>query len=182
MLVNGSQFYVFGDAVYLLRPRIQISFDIIAANDTHINFNTYMRSVRVTLEYSYSELKQIWGLNDYAIFLKVFNSPIGLIYTSSALLLKLKDLHQDVRSMLTPHNPKTTPLPILPHASFHLFHQPENLPTLTHSLLILLLFEQKALLITIYASLCCCLNIRDLFFSAVSHSRSSSMLSRPIAS
>ena len=46
--------------------------------------------MRVSVEWSYKDLKQLWSLNDYARALKVLQAPIGLIYKASALLLNFK--------------------------------------------------------------------------------------------
>lgn len=70
---------------------MQISFDRIATNETQKKLYTDMRAVRVSLEWSYKELKQMWAIKDYARLLKVYKDLIGLIYTDSVILLNFKN-------------------------------------------------------------------------------------------
>ena len=57
--VNGRQFYIFGDAAYMLRPWIQVAFPSIGATEAHGLYNALMSAVRVTVEWNYKDLKQL---------------------------------------------------------------------------------------------------------------------------
>lgn len=85
LLVEGRQFYLFGDSAYSLRPWMQRPF-IGNCNGEQNDFNRRMSAVRVSVEHTYKDLKQQWQSQDYPRNLKVRKSPVGLLYRSAALL------------------------------------------------------------------------------------------------
>ena len=88
--IGGRQYYLYGDAAYMMRPWMQVAFPRIWATVEQEIYNTRMSAVRVSVEWSYKDLKQLWSQNDYTRALKVRQAPIGLIYKASALLLNFK--------------------------------------------------------------------------------------------
>ena len=46
--------------------------------------------MRVTVEWSYKDLKQLWARNEHSSFLQVKLFPVSLLYVGSALLLNFK--------------------------------------------------------------------------------------------
>lgn len=55
-----------------------------------MDFNSNMSSVRVSVEWNYKEFKQNWASNDFPHMLKVRQSPISLLYISSALFMNVR--------------------------------------------------------------------------------------------
>ena len=90
LLVDGRQFYVYGDAAYVLHPWMQTAFNSIALTDEEGEYNTDMSAVRVTVEWNYKDLKQLWNRNDYSRSLKVRQFPVSLLYVGSTVLLNYK--------------------------------------------------------------------------------------------
>lgn len=90
LLLDGRQFYVYGDAAYMTRPWLQTAFERLGATPSQEAYNKSMSAVRVTVEWNYKDLKQQWSLNDYARSLSVRKAPIALLYQASALLLNFK--------------------------------------------------------------------------------------------
>ena len=90
LLIDGQQFYIYGDAAYILRAWIQIAFDQISVNANQGPCNTAMSAVRVFVEWNYKDLKQMWARNDFSRLLTVRRFPFGLLYTASAVLLNFK--------------------------------------------------------------------------------------------
>ena len=74
----------------MLRPWMQIAFPGTSATAEEEAYNSRMSAVRVAVEWNYKDLKQMWSLNDFSRALKVRQSPIGLLYISSALLHNVK--------------------------------------------------------------------------------------------
>ena len=88
--INDRQFYIYGGAAYMLRPWLQVAYPRVGACVERQTFNTCMSAVRVAVEWNYKDLKQLWSFNDFPRGLKVRKSPLGLIYTASALLPNFK--------------------------------------------------------------------------------------------
>ena len=84
--VNERQFYIFGDAAYMLRPWIQVAFPSVGASEAHALYNTLMSAVHVSVDWTYKDLKQLWLFADFTRALKVRQAPIALIYKAAALL------------------------------------------------------------------------------------------------
>ena len=85
--INGRQFYIYGDAAYVLKPWLQVVFPRAGASFERQIFNTRMSGVRIAVKWNYKDLKQLWMLNDSPRALKVRQGPLALIYTASALRL-----------------------------------------------------------------------------------------------
>ena len=88
--INGRQFYIYSDAAYMIRPWLQVSYPRTGATLDRQTFNTNMSAVRVAVEWNCKDLKQMWSFNDLLRALKVRQSPLGIIYTDSAILLTFK--------------------------------------------------------------------------------------------
>ena len=58
--VDGTQYYIYGDAVYSLRPWLQCPF-LGNLNNEQQQFNLSMSSLRVAVEHSYKDVKQQWA-------------------------------------------------------------------------------------------------------------------------
>ena len=90
LLINGRQFYVYGDAGYILRVWMQTVFNYVGASKAETEYNKDMIAVRVTVEWNYKDLKQLWCRNDFSRLLKVRQFPVSLLYVAGALLLNYK--------------------------------------------------------------------------------------------
>lgn len=90
LLTEGRQFYLYGDAAYMLRPWLQVPFERLNATPAQAVYNTRNSAVRVSVEWNYKDLKQMWSRNDFARTLKVHKAHIALMYQASALLLNFK--------------------------------------------------------------------------------------------
>lgn len=90
LVIDGIQFYIFGDAAYRLSPHIQVPFRFVGATEEERQFNTRMSAARVAVEWHYKDVKQMWSMNDFARRLKVKQSPIACMYIASVLLLNFR--------------------------------------------------------------------------------------------
>ena len=90
LLVDGRQFYMYGDAVYILRACLQTAFDHLSAKASQRTYNTAMNAVRVYVKWNYKDLQQMWTRSDFCRLLTVRRFSVGLLYTASALLIKFK--------------------------------------------------------------------------------------------
>lgn len=90
LLIDGRQFYLYGDAAYMIRPWLQTAFPRVGATEEQLEYDTGTSAVRVSVEWNYKDVKQMWTINDFSRALKVRKSPIALLYISSALLWNMK--------------------------------------------------------------------------------------------
>ena len=79
--VDGTQFYLYGDAAYMLRPGLQVTFPRAGADVEQVDYITRMSAVCVAVEWNYKDLKQLRSFTEFPRALKVRQAPIGLIYT-----------------------------------------------------------------------------------------------------
>lgn len=84
--IYGQQYFIYGDPVYFLRPWLQIGFYRSFSNPASLLHNKHTSAVRVSVEHSYNDLKQMCSSQDYKQILKVSSSPIALIFKAAALL------------------------------------------------------------------------------------------------
>lgn len=89
-VIEGDQFYVYADAAFIMRPWLQISFNIAVATVEQIAFNTARSAAREAVEWGFKDVKQQFTSNDFSRMLKVRKSPIPLMYKMSILLWNLK--------------------------------------------------------------------------------------------
>lgn len=90
LLIEKRQFYIYGDPAYMLRPWLQTAFERVGATTERELYNTAMSAVRISVEWNYKYLKQIWTRNDVSRVLHVRRFPVSLLYVSAALLLNFK--------------------------------------------------------------------------------------------
>ena len=86
LVVDGVQYYIYGDAAYMLRPYMQCPFCTVVATPAQLQFNRDMARVRVAVEWNYKDLKQQWSTNDYPRMLRLRKAPVSVLYVASALL------------------------------------------------------------------------------------------------
>lgn len=59
LLIDGVQHYIYCDAAYNLRPYMQVPFVIVGEDEQKKAFNKSMSKMRVSVEWSYGEVKKI---------------------------------------------------------------------------------------------------------------------------
>ena len=84
---NGNVLCLYGDPAYPLRRELQCPFAGAHLTPMEIAFNKSMSQVRVTVEWIFGEILNHFKFNDYHKNLKIGLSPVGKIYTVSALLV-----------------------------------------------------------------------------------------------
>lgn len=80
----------YGDATNMIRPRVQVIFPYLSncrARDIQLE-----NAVRVSVEGSYMDMKQLWSLNDFATALMVGQAPTRLFYKAWDLFLHFETL------------------------------------------------------------------------------------------
>lgn len=85
--IDEIQYYIFGDSEYILRPWIQRPVYRDMANCDRLRIYTEMRTVLVSVEHNYNDLKQYWTSQDLYRNLKVWKAPVALLYMSYAIPL-----------------------------------------------------------------------------------------------
>lgn len=84
--IDGKQFCIFVDAAFLLRPWLQTAFPSLNASAQDILYNKAIGMVRVAVECTYKDVKQLRILQDSHKGLTVRQAPIVKLYHSTALL------------------------------------------------------------------------------------------------
>ena len=90
--IGGIQDCIYGDKAYLIRPWLQVAFpaplggEADADEDTQ---NTDMAGLRVSVEWGYKEVKQVFTRLDVMRKLKIRAGPVPLEYRCAALLWNL---------------------------------------------------------------------------------------------
>jgi hypothetical protein len=87
---NARQFCIYGDGAYLMRPWLQVGFSRHAATTEQLRYNAEMSAARVAVEWNYKDLKAMWSTQDFKRKLKVRQSPVAVLYITSALLWNCK--------------------------------------------------------------------------------------------
>lgn len=90
LLIQGSQYHIYCDPAYLMMPYMQVPFIVIGENAEQKAFSKKMSAVRVSVEWSYKDVKQMWSCNDFARKMKVKESPISLMYIASVILFNFR--------------------------------------------------------------------------------------------
>lgn len=90
LLVDDTQYYVYGDPAFVMRPWLQVGFPCNVGGVVEEQFNSAMSSAREAVEWSYKDLKQNFTANDFPRMLKVRKAPIALMYKAAAVLWNLK--------------------------------------------------------------------------------------------
>ena len=86
--IGGVQYCIYGDEAYLIRPWMQVAFptrlegEVDAEEEAQ---NTDMARVRLSVEWRYKEVKQIFTSLDFRRKLKVREGPVALVYRCAAL-------------------------------------------------------------------------------------------------
>jgi hypothetical protein len=87
---SGDQFCLYADGAYTLRPWLQVGFSGPNITPEQKGYNIAMSGVRVAVEWSYKDIKQMWTTLDFSRKLKVREAPVALLYHMAALLWNCK--------------------------------------------------------------------------------------------
>ena len=90
MLIDGTQYYLYSDQAYVLRPWMQVAFSRPTASAYHDAFNKSMNKVRTSVEISYGEVKLYFASQDFHRKLVISKAPYAMSYVLSVLLRNFK--------------------------------------------------------------------------------------------
>ena len=90
LVIDGIQYYIYSDAAFVRTPYLLISFKTEFCTGHESMFNFIMSGLRVSVEWNYKDLKQLWCRNDFPRMLKVRQLPVGMLYKASALLMNMR--------------------------------------------------------------------------------------------
>ena len=88
--IYDTQYHVYGDAIFLHRPYLQVAYDRTLATAMEQLFNTQNNRVRTSVEWSYKDVKQMFTSQEFKRSLKCRQSPVGLLYITSIILWNIK--------------------------------------------------------------------------------------------
>lgn len=86
LLINNTQYYVYADSAYVLRPYMMVGFRHPNISDEEVQFNRRMSSARITVEWAFKEVKMYFSHLDYPRKMRVGKSPFGLWYFCACVL------------------------------------------------------------------------------------------------
>lgn len=82
---NGAHLAIYGDAAYARQPHLQTPFKGINLRDYQKEYNTQFSTLRISVEWGFAKLNNIFSFVDYASNLKVFLQPVTRYYLVAAL-------------------------------------------------------------------------------------------------
>lgn len=94
MTVNGKQFIVYGDSGYSWRVYLEVPFAGANLSAVQKAFNKAMSAVRISVEWYFKCVKQLWSFVDSKRKLRVRQMPVGLVYQAAVLLTNLHNCIQ----------------------------------------------------------------------------------------
>ena len=76
-MVNGTQYCIYGDQTYVIRPWIQTALPTALATEEQVSFNTFMNEVRIAVEWNCKDVKQEFDSRYFHRKLQVRQLPAG---------------------------------------------------------------------------------------------------------
>ena len=89
--VNGRQYVIYGDSEYNWRPFMEVPFQGSNLNANQRAFNASMSKSRITVEWIFKEVKMYLPVVDNKRKMKLWESPVGLLYISTMVLCNLRN-------------------------------------------------------------------------------------------
>jgi hypothetical protein len=80
LLINGEQYYIYGDLAYILRPYIQVGFQGPNLTTEQASFNSSKSLVRIAVEWAFKDTKQCFIHLVLPRKLNVRMTPVGVWY------------------------------------------------------------------------------------------------------
>lgn len=89
--VNGVQHYVHADSGYNRRRTVDVPFQGADLTAEAVAANNSTAKVRVTVEWSYQEVKLYWSTTDFKRKLRVGEGGVGLMYIGAMILHNIRN-------------------------------------------------------------------------------------------
>lgn len=89
LMVEGEQFYLYGDAAYMTRPWLQTAFDGLLTPEQEQHNHT-MKVPRVSVEWGFKDVKQACSTLDFPRKLHIRRGPVWLLYKMAVFLWNLR--------------------------------------------------------------------------------------------
>jgi DDE superfamily endonuclease len=86
MEISGTQYYLYGDPAYCLRPYLQIGYRGSYLTIQQVQFNFAMSKVRIAVEWAFRDVKMYFTHVDVPRKLKLRITPAGLWYVCGVML------------------------------------------------------------------------------------------------
>ena len=90
MLISGRQFYVYADSAYQLQPYMMVGYRGNELSEQQRKFNMDMSKARITVEWTFKEIKKFFTHVDVPRKMSVSITPVGLWYFSCSILLNFR--------------------------------------------------------------------------------------------
>jgi len=85
LVISGVQYYIYGDAAYMVRPWVQAAFSGVMTNEQSA-CNTTMAVPRTAVEWGLKDVKQTCADLDYPRKLKLREGPVGLLHSTEVFV------------------------------------------------------------------------------------------------
>jgi len=89
LMIGCSQYYIYGDAAYMVRPWLQAAFSGVMT-DEQTACNSTMAVPRTAVEWGFKDVKQTCSALDYRRKLRLRQGPVGLLYRTAAFVWNLR--------------------------------------------------------------------------------------------
>jgi hypothetical protein len=83
---GGELMALYADPGYALSARLFMPFPDGRHNALHSAFNQSMSSNRISVEWGYGRVRQLWQALNFATNMQIFKSPIAAMYVSAVIL------------------------------------------------------------------------------------------------
>lgn len=90
LMIDGVQFYIYGDSAYLEKPWCRIPMLGTELTEMQRQLNTEQSRVRISVEWFYSEVNKYWTRCVYKRTLRLHAAPVGLMYKAALLLTNFR--------------------------------------------------------------------------------------------
>ena len=90
MIINSTQYYIYGDPAYVIRPWLQVGFKGTDLSADRLEFNQRMSRVRMSVEWGFKEIKRYFPRLAFPRQLKTLEVPVGLLYLVGSLLANFR--------------------------------------------------------------------------------------------
>lgn len=89
LMIGSSQYYIYGDAAYMVRPWLQAAFSGVMT-DEQTACNSTMAVPRTAVEWGFEDVNQTCSALDYPRNLMLREGPVGLLDRTAAFLCNLR--------------------------------------------------------------------------------------------
>jgi nuclease HARBI1 len=84
--IDGIQYCIYGDSAYVLREYLMVGFDGTFITPEQAAFNKAMSRSRVTVEWTFKNIKKFWNHAAYPRKLELCRTPFGVLYGTGIFL------------------------------------------------------------------------------------------------